>query len=356
MNITEILDNWANICGQIPWCLHGETLLCAGVLGRFPEELDRAVVAVWSGPVPGDLPKGLTVENLAQPVETVSVSCDGREFPAPANWREYLSETYGDYEQGFYDGIGVGLTAEEKRRLKAHQEKCREALAFLQQLSEKHGLRYYLLAGSVLGAVRHGGFIPWDDDIDIGIRTEDQDRFEALVRENLPPDFTLMQPGPNDPYPRMFSKICHDGRCCIDLWPLVPTDLSGPRAASVWYSSKVFTKLHYSKIGRSVGKFDPIFRPAARLFRDETILKWARHNERKYIGKAPTGYINLYSIYRRQKETIPAAWLDTPATAWFEGLRVPVVGSTEAYLTHLYGDYLRLPAPWKRASRHFERF
>ena len=50
------------------------------------------------------------------------------------------------------------------------------------------------------------------------------------------------------------------------------------------------------------------------------------------------------------------AWLDNPARQNFAGIDVPVVGCTHDYLTHLYGDYMKFPAPWKRASRHFERF
>lgn len=82
----------------------------------------------------------------------------------------------------------------------------------------------------------------------------------------------------------------------------------------------------------------------------------ARRNERRYAKKDTPVYINLYSIYRRPKETISRRWLDTKATAVFNGLEVPVVGCTEEYLTHLYGNYMAKPAPWKRASRHSARF
>ena len=369
--IAETLKQWAEIC-DVPWYLYRETLLCANGLDQFPATLEYAQIAVCETDLPRlKIPEGwtraadgldfscggrkvLTLEVFPHPVPTDSVTCSGRTWPTIAGYREYLAETYGDYENGLHDAIGVGLTAEEKVELQRHQEKCREALAFVQSLSEKHGLRYYLIAGSVLGAVRHQGFIPWDDDVDLGIRVEDLPRFEEAIRANLPADFTLEQPAPNHPYPRMFSKICHNGRCCLDLWPLVPTYPDGWKAKFTWFFGKIITKVHYCKIGYPVPKHGKAAKIISLFLPDSLVMKLARWNERKDAG-APA-YINLYSVYSRQKETIPRIWLDTPATGRFEGLEVPIVGCTHEYLTHLYGDSMALPAPWKRASRHFERF
>ena len=367
--IAETLKQWADIC-PVPWHLTRETLLCANGLAEFPAVLSYAQVAVKTEDLRKIiLPDGWTMERAG---ETMQIFADGKliltveggaaertvtvnGYPAPADYRAYLEKNYGDYENGLHDDIGVGLTAEEKIALKAHQEKCREALAFVQELSQRFGLRYYLLAGSVLGAVRHGGFIPWDDDVDIGIRIEDLARFEEKVKEHLPRGFTLVQAGPGDPYPRMFSKICHEGRCCIDLWPLAPIYNDGWWAQFTWFFSKLITKVHYCKIGYPVEKHGKLGKVCSLFLTDRAAMALARWNERKDLGKAPS-YINLYSVYSRKKETIPKAWLDTPATAEFEGIEVPVVGCTHDYLTHLYGDYMTLPAPWKRASRHFERF
>lgn len=282
------------------------------------------------------------------------------QYPVFSGYRDYLAAMYGDYENGLTDEIGCGLTVEEKDELRQHQVRCFEALTFLQALRKEFGLRYYLIAGSVLGAVRHGGFIPWDDDIDVGIRIEEIEEFEKVVKEHLPQrlpkGFTLEQSGANNPYPRMFSKICYEGRCCIDLWPLAPTFRDGPKAKRLWAFGKIITKVHYQKIGHRVTKFRKIVKAAALLLSDKTIMAMARRNERKYAHKQTPAYINLYSIYGRRKETFKREWLDDEATALFNGLEVPVVGHTKLYLTHLYGNYMAKPAPWKRASRHVARF
>lgn len=292
--------------------------------------------------------------------QTVMLPCGDAQYPAFSGYEEYLTAVYGDYENGLADEIGCGLTAEEKLELKNHQAHCLQALEFIQSISEEFGLRYYLLAGSVLGAVRHGGFIPWDDDVDLGIRIEDLARFEEVVKQELPkrlPEgFALMQSGPNNPYPRMFSKICYEGRCCMDLWPLVPTYISGFRASALWCFAKIITKVHYYKIGHPVTRFLKIVKPMSVVLTDKTVMALARHNERKYAHRKTPAYINLYSIYTRQKETIRREWLDTDTRMEFNGLTVPVVGCTEEYLTHMYGDFTWFPPPWKRASRHSARF
>lgn len=290
----------------------------------------------------------------------VTCACDGREYPIFSGYHQYLTAVFADYETGLHDEIGCGLTPEEKLALQTHQEKSFQALRFVQEVAQEFGLRYYLLAGSVLGTIRHGGFIPWDDDIDIGIRIEDLEEFESVIRQQLPKrlprGFALMQSGANNPYPRMFSKICYEGRCCIDLWPLVPTYTNGFKATYLWYFGKLITKSHYEHIGHTVTKFRKPAKLINLFLNDRIVMFLARRNERRYAHKNAPAYINLYSIYLRPKETIRREWLDTQATALFNGLEVPVVGCTEAYLTHLYGNYMAKPAPWKRASRHFDRF
>ena len=292
--------------------------------------------------------------------DVLMLRCGKHEYPVFSGYKEYLAQKYGDYKAGINDDIGCGLTVEEKEQLRAHQERCFEALSFLQDISKEFDLQYYLLAGSVLGCVRHGGFIPWDDDIDIGIRIDKLKKFEEVVKEQLPlrlPEgFALVQSGPNNPYPRMFSKICFEGRGCIDLWPLVPTYEDGLKAKFLWYFGKLITKVHYGKIGYKVTKYRKIVNLLCKVMTDHMIMALARYNERKYAKRKTPAYINLYSIYRREKETIKREWLDDEATAKFRDLEVPVVGCTDAYLTHLYGDYMAFPAPWKRASRHSERF
>ena len=73
----------------------------------------------------------------------------------------------------------------ENTELRALQLDEVTVLDELDRICKKHGLRYYLTAGTLLGAVRHGGFIPWDDDIDVAMPREDYDRLYRICKTEL---------------------------------------------------------------------------------------------------------------------------------------------------------------------------
>ena len=102
--------------------------------------------------------------------------------------------------------------------LREHQLYAIEALEYLTQILDRNNIKYFLLAGSCLGAVRHKGFIPWDDDIDIGIFNEGYDRFETVLIQELPKQFTWINAKTDNLYPRFF------GNCLLYTslsgWPL----------------------------------------------------------------------------------------------------------------------------------------
>lgn len=372
----EILKIWGDACkkANVNWYLRNVTLLLADYYHEFPEgfncvdvvfecrsvsEIQKYLPENWerrkrrffvdNQPVLNYIRRDITEQNY------VTVSCGGYEYPATDYYKDYLSEKYGAYEKGPHEVYGFGADEQAITELKEHQKNCVEALQFLKELGDKHNLKYYLLAGSVLGAKRHGGFIPWDDDIDIGVKVENIEEFERLVKENLPEKFTLMVPAPNYPYNRMFAKICVDGRCCMDIWRLCPTKKEGILAKVKWICGRMFTKCHYSHIGAPVKQYRKYAEFICRFLNDKCIMKLARFNERVLNGCCDS-YVNLYSIYSREKETIDKRWLEDEATLTFEGIEVPVVGCTEEYLTHLYGDYMQMPPLWKRYAPHSARF
>ena len=88
----------------------------------------------------------------------------------------------------------------------------------------------------------------------------------------------------------------------------------------------------------------------------ESYLKLARWNERYFEGKDTDWYINLYSVYKMEKEMIKAEWIEKPSYVEYEGDQYLTVGDTDAYLTHLYGDYMTPPPVADRVEVHKEEF
>ena len=82
----------------------------------------------------------------------------------------------------------------KEAHLRACQLKQLEILKEIDRICKKHHIDYWLDGGTLLGAVRHGGFIPWDDDIDIAMRQEDMQRFEQVAPSELPAHLFLQSP------------------------------------------------------------------------------------------------------------------------------------------------------------------
>lgn len=90
--------------------------------------------------------------------------------------------------------------------LKDVQRKMLEILIEVDRICQKHGIRYILDSGTLLGAVRHKGFIPWDDDMDIAMLREDYDRFCAVANDELPENFVFETMDSRKCYPNIFGK------------------------------------------------------------------------------------------------------------------------------------------------------
>lgn len=77
----------------------------------------------------------------------------------------------------------------------------------IKRICEENGIRYWLDGGTLIGAIRHNGFIPWDDDLDLGMLREDYEKFLVIAPLKLQKEYELLTWENNQKYPHAFAKV-----------------------------------------------------------------------------------------------------------------------------------------------------
>lgn len=222
------------------------------------------------------------------------------------------------------------------------------------------GVPYYLVAGSVLGAMRHRGFIPWDDDMDIAVRRVHlaaAERALAAIPDCLyePTEQHIVPDAPTGHLRAGEDSTPVTERPTIDVFALDNTP-DDPRAEDrQWMWAKVYHQCvlgrppqNRGKLGKLAGTlFLAVCRGRVRLW----LQNKAKAQITRYNGEPTARIANLYSLYGR-RETMPAAYYGEPVRCLFEGMELPIPSDPEAYLTALYGDWRTPPPPEQRVCRH----
>ena len=244
-------------------------------------------------------------------------------------------------------------------------------------ICEKLNLKYFLLGGTLLGAVRHQGFIPWDDDIDVGMLREDYERFVKEAQKYLPEYFFLQTHRTDPEWPANFAKI-RDCRTTfiessvknqkinhgvyIDIFPLdhFTKDQTKRR---VFYCrnilmmmriSEVFTAPH-KKVSQGA-KWKKIIKRLLVILsylRYPTLQSALNAREKLFTTVQPGGLRANHCGAWGKKEIVPEEWYGEGVKLEFEGLSVSVPMQYDKWLTQVYGDYMQLPPVEKRIAHHY---
>lgn len=246
--------------------------------------------------------------------------------------------------------------------------------AFL-QVCDTLNLRYYLIGGTLLGAVRHQGFIPWDDDIDVGMPREDYDRFVREGQALLPGHYFIQTYHTDPDWPEIFAKI-RDSRTTfiesslkerkinhgvyIDIFPLdyYPENAADARKVEIMHKlfrakiNQAFTLPRENKepAVRKIGKKALSVLVSLKYPSLESVLS-AREELLKSVPKS--ALIKNYSGAWGKKEISPNEWFSTGIMLSFEGLAVRGPRNYHEYLTRVYGDYMQLPPEGDRRGHHY---
>jgi len=216
-------------------------------------------------------------------------------------------------------------------------------LEFIDRVCSDNGITYWLSSGTCLGAVRHGGFIPWDDDVDIEMLEKDYRKL-LKVMGTEPKDGFVLQTRRNDPTYRQTHAKLRDLHSVLKENNDADTDFRFRGAFIDVFHMRPSSsrKLHDWAIAIEKHIFTPAQRktPKGRLFLAIRAVTFPVLRLLDSIGagstlRHPPG--SFFTSPRRLEEIFPVRHVP------FEGLMLPIPGNADAYLRRMFGDYTRLP-------------
>ena len=242
------------------------------------------------------------------------------------------------------------------------------------RICEKHNLQYYLVGGTLLGAVRHQGFIPWDDDIDVAMPREDYDRFAKISVKELAPQYFYQCPETDPYYFLTYAKIRKNGTevyeerfknakfhkgVFIDIFPL---DFCPAPGIVCHFLFNVLAVMNYrgqvdsgetykpykelsGKIGYAMLK---LFSPKGVIKLRKRLLNLSKRlSQREYLAC----YAGAYGYY---KEVFPYEWGIETVDMSFEHTVYQAPKQAVQILSQMYGDDFRIPIMPQNGTVHID--
>lgn len=244
------------------------------------------------------------------------------------------------------------------------------------EFCEKNNIRYYFTGGALIGVLRHKGFIPWDDDIDLGIPRKDFDRLHELLKEKMPEGFGICNRYTDSNWHFAMSQF-------IDLQSEIEINLAEkPRIAHIWVDVFPLDGLPNNKLLRwfrvkeillhrylvqiahittqvDIHRKRPWYEcallkicsviPIGKIINTEKVLNHLEVLLRKSDFDEAFWCGNMLGRYR-EREVVPRSWFGNAKKGDFEGEKVNIPEDSHSILKALYGDYMKLPPEEERVA------
>lgn len=243
------------------------------------------------------------------------------------------------------------------------------------QIVQQYEIPYIAMGGTLLGAVRHHGFIPWDDDMDVGMLRDDYEKFLQICSAEFQNDsYFLQTPWTDENYALSYAKILDRNTYIeeknnvnnarkgvfLDIFPLdkIPASPSRQRHQIIQMhrlDSRIYLKLRYNVIDNPIRRLQSSL-STEQLLAASQFKKQCQQVMTQFNSKlALTDFKNLASQYAYDKEIISQDQLENTMALPFEDTRITVPKDFDTILTNIYGNYLQLPPVNQRNDKHIAR-
>ena len=269
-------------------------------------------------------------------------------------------------------GTGMERKEELLRKLQKAEYKILEDI---DKLCRENEIQYFIADGTLLGAVRHGGFIPWDDDIDIGMLRKDYNKFIKIAPGLLDEKYTLECWETNQYYGYGFAKVMNNRtkfidavsenvKCCkgiyIDVFPYDAMPEKNIKAYSflLWNLGKLIQMKNGYENWKSymANHSVALYRPyilLSKLFSRKFLIR----NYQKIVNRLNKLYPNSKICFENfdggmLKLNVEREWIKKVKPIQFEQGTFWAPDFAHEYLQSFYGDYMKLPSKEKQKSYH----
>lgn len=269
----------------------------------------------------------------------------------------------------------MNLTIDENylKELKKLQSLELKIAKEIKRVCENNNIHYFLIGGTLLGAIRHNGFIPWDDDIDIGMKREDYESFLQVCKNDLGNEFFLQTYKTDRAYGQFFAKVrlketqfieksaektsAHNG-IYVDIFPFDFTDEDAFIRSKYISRINLLTNLYRFKKGYKTWTNDFLHMCYYYLYKFltyfikisllessvERIISLSKNSDYPYV-------INYFDC-TPSKEYMSIKGVNNLIDVSFEDTVFKAPLDSKEYLFKTYGNYMQLPPKDKRYNRH----